>query len=152
MEATIVSRLAFTVVGLHYRGKNEENEIAQMWATSGSRLGEIEHVAEPGVAFGVIDHMDAEAGAFEYVAGLAVERAGDVPEGMVSWEIPAQTYAVFTCTLPTIRETMHRIYEEWLPASGYERPEGPEFELYGPAFDPRDPGSEMEVWIPVRRL
>lgn len=151
MEARITSKPAFTVGGLLYRGKNEEDEIAQLWATSGARLWDIQDVTRPGVAYGVIDHMDPESGAFEYLAGMEVKAGADLPEGMVSWEIPAQTYAVFACTLPTLMETMHQIYEQWLPQSGYERGTGPEFEFYGQEFDATDPGSRMELWIPVRR-
>ncbi|MFN2292200.1 MAG: GyrI-like domain-containing protein [Anaerolineae bacterium] len=150
MEATISSRPAFTVGGLLYRGKNEENEIAQMWSTSGARLWEMPNVTRPGVAYGVMDNMDLESGAFEYLAGLEVEAGADLPEGMVAWEIPAQTYAVFACTLPTLMETIHQIYEQWLPQSDYARSAGPEFEFYGQAFDANNPQSEMELWIPVK--
>lgn len=150
MKARITSRPAFTVGGLLYRGKNEENEIAKLWATSGARLWKIPDVARPGVAYGVIDHMDPTSGAFEYLAGLEVEAKAELPEDMVTWEIPAQTYAVFACTLPTLMETMHEIYEQWLPQSDYERSEGPEFEFYGQEFDANDPDSGMELWIPVK--
>ena len=63
--------------------------------------------------------------------------------------MPAQTYAVFSCTIPTIRETYQDIYGIWLPTSGYVRAPGPELELYGEAFDARDPASVFDVYIPV---
>jgi predicted transcriptional regulator YdeE len=44
-----------------------------------------------------------------------------------------------------------QIYGVWLPASGYVRTAGPELELYDERFDPRDPASVFEVYIPVHK-
>ena len=43
----LTSRQAFTVVGMKYRGKNEHNEIAQMWQVFIPRVEEIEHIVGP---------------------------------------------------------------------------------------------------------
>lgn len=150
MEAKIVKREAFAVVGLMHSGKNESNEIPQMWEALGPRLSEIPHVAVPDVAYGVCDNFDEGSGTFDYLAGIQVKRASDLPEGMASWHVPGATYAVFTCTLPTLGETHARIHSGWLPDSGYRRVPGPEFELYDGNFDPRDPDSRMDIYIPVQ--
>lgn len=150
MEARIVSRPAFTVMGLKYHGKNEEGEIPQMWQAFGPRMDGIKNVTDPNVAYGVCGNMNESTGEFDYVAGFEVSSAQDIPEGMVSWDLPENTYAVFTCTLPTIHETFQYIYESWLPQSDYQRAGGPEFELYDKDFDPEDPGSEMYIYIPVK--
>jgi len=150
MEPKIVSRPAFTVVGLKYRGKNENNEIPQMWSEFMPRVHEIKHMVEPHVAYGVCGNMDEDSGEFDYVAGFEVDSAADVPKGMVSWDIPAQTYAVFTCTLPTLGQTFQYAYKTWLPQSGYRCADSPEFELYDERFDPQDESSPMTVYIPVK--
>jgi AraC family transcriptional regulator len=150
MKAKIVKREAFTVVGLIHSGRNENNEIPQMWEALGPRFSEIRHVAKPDIAYGVIGSFDEESGTFDYLAGIEVDRAADLPKGMASWEVPAGTYAVFTCTLPTLGETHARIHSTWLPESGYERAPGPEFELYDEEFDPRDSSSKMEIYIPIQ--
>ena len=150
MEPKIVSRPAFTVVGMKYRGKNENNEIPQMWREFGPRECEIKHMAQPHVAYGVCGNYDEGSGEFDYVAGFGVDSLADMPEGMVSWEVPEQIYAVFTCTLPTLGETFEYAYKTWLPESGYERADGPEFELYDESFDPEDKSSQMTVYIPVK--
>jgi AraC family transcriptional regulator len=150
MEPKIINRPAFTVVGAKYHGKNENDEIPQMWGEFGPRMGEIKHVVDPHVAYGVMDNYDEESGTFDYLAGLEVESAVDLPEGMVGWEVPEQTYAVFTSTLPTLHETFQHIYETWLPQSGHQRAGGPEFELYDENFDPQDESSEMYIYIPVK--
>jgi AraC family transcriptional regulator len=146
----IIQRPAFTVVGMVHSGKNENDEIPQMWAAMGPRFAEVRHVVDPEDCYGVVDNMDEGNGTFDYVAGIEVERARDLPEGMVSWDVPGGTYAVFTCTLPGLGEAYTHAYSTWLPQSGYERAPGPEFELYDAEFDPKDANSKMEIYIPIR--
>jgi AraC family transcriptional regulator len=151
MEPQIVSKEAFKVVGLYYRGKNENSEIPQMWGTFMSRAGEVKHMVQfPNAAYGVCDNMDHETGEFDYVAAFEVSQVEDVPEGMVGLEIPGGTYAVFTCTLPTLGETFDHVYQVWLPKSGYQRACGPEFELYDEQFSTDEPDSPMYIYIPVK--
>ena len=150
MEAKIVEKSAFTVIGMHYRGKNENNEIPQMWQAFGPRVPEIKNVANPEVAYGLCDNMDEASGEFDYIAGFEVSSVVDLPEGMVRWEVTGGKYAMVTCTLPTLGETFKHIYHTWLPQSGYERGAGPEIELYDETFDPQDPNSQMEIYIPIQ--
>ena len=150
MEPKIIKGAAFTVVGMKYHGKNENNEIPQLWGEFGPRMGEIKQVANPHVAYGVCDNFDKGSSEFDYIAGFEVGSTDEIPEGMVSWDIPAGQYAVFTCTLPTLGEAYQYAYHTWLLQSGYQRAPGPEFELYDESFDPRDPSSEMDVYIPIK--
>ena len=149
MKPEMKSKPAFTVVGMKYRGKNENNEISQLWEAFGPRMSEITNVV--GQAYGVIDNHD-ETGEFDYIAGIKVGSAAAIPEGMVSFTVPEHLYAVFTCTLPTLFETFQRIYKEWLPQSGFKRDDGPEFELYDENFDPRNEDSKMYIYIPVSKV
>jgi AraC family transcriptional regulator len=151
MEPRIVSVPAFTVVGMKYRGKNEQNEIPQLWSQFGPRMGEIKHKVDRDIAYGVMGNYDENTGEFDYVAAIEVERADGIPTGMASWVVPEQTYAVFVCTLPTIRETFQHVYETWLPQSGYQRGSDVEFEFYDADFDPQDPSSEMQIYIPIKK-
>lgn len=68
---------------------------------------------------------------------------------MERWEVPAATYAVFRCTLNTLRQTFDYAYQEWLPNSPYERAPSPEFEYYGADYDPQNDDSPMSVFIPI---
>ena len=150
MEPQIIHRPAFIVVGMKYRGKNENDEIPQLWREFWPRTKEILHRVPANVAYGVIDKFDEEKGEFDYVAGLEVESPSEIPEGMTGVELPDQTYAVFDCTLPTLMETIGYVYQEWLPGSGYIRTEGPEFELYDERFDMAQGKLDMAIYIPVR--
>ena len=149
-EPKITSKPAFTVIGMKYRGKNEQEEIPQLWGKFMERESEINDRVNPRVCFGVEDNFDKTSGEFDYVAAFEVSSDADVPEGMVKWEVPDRTYAVFTCTLPTIREAYDTAYKSWLPQSGYQRAEGPEFELYDQDFEARDPTSKMYLYIPLK--
>jgi AraC family transcriptional regulator len=149
MEIKIVEREAFTIVGLKYRGKNENNEIPQMWQVLGPRTPEIKQMTGEQVAYGVCANMDMETHEFDYIAGFRVNSAEEVPEGMVAFEVPGARYAVFTTTLPKIGETFQNAYHTWLPGAGHQPSGGPELELYDERFDPQDPNSEFEVYIPV---
>jgi AraC family transcriptional regulator len=150
MEPKIVSRPAFTVVGLKYRGKNENNEIPQLWQQLDPRAKEIKDMVGPPVAYGISANVDHATGEFDYVAGFEVSSAETVPEGMVSFEVPGGKYAVFTTTLPKIGETFHNAYHTWLPQAGCAPAGGPELELYDERFDPRDPSSTFDLYIPIK--
>lgn len=147
MEPEIKSKPAFTVVGMKYRGKNEKDEIPQLWFKFGRRMNEIKHRIGP--AYGVRDNYDEESGEFDYVAGIGVDSSADIPESMVRIDVPEQTYVVFTCTLPTLVETFQHVYKIWLPQSDYKRVDGPEFELYDETFNPADETSMLYIYIPV---
>ena len=149
MEPKIVSKEAFSVVGISIRAHIDKHDIPQLWAQLGSRVREIPHLVQPGVAYGLSTSFDPETGEFEYVAGFGVEQVEDLPEGMGSWDVPAATYAAFTCTLPTMPEAYKYAYETWLPESGYQRAHAYEFELYDEAFDNQNPDSEFAFYIPI---
>lgn len=149
MEHEIVSKPAFTVVGMHYRGKNEQDEIPQLWGQFVPRIPEIQHRNPDPATYGVMYGYEEATGEFDYVAALHVNSASDLPEGMVSVEIPAARYALFTCTLPTLSATYRQIHP-WLAQSEYEHAGAPEFEYYGEDFDPEDSNSPMGVYIPIK--
>lgn len=149
MEIKIVERAAFTVVGLHHRGKSENNEIPLMWQALGPRIQEIKDIVDRMVAYGVSADMDQSTGEFTYIAGFEVSSAENAPEGMVAFEVPGATYAVFSTTLPKIGETFHNAFETWLPQAGHQPASSPMFEMYDERFDVQDPTSTFDVYIPI---
>jgi AraC family transcriptional regulator len=149
MEPTIVKKEAFTVVGMKYRGKNEHREIPQLWSVFIERIPMVKHIADPHVCYGVCDNEDESTGVFDYIAGLPVTDVSEIPEGMIHWEIPEQTYAMFTCTLSGIHEAFAYAYKTWLPQSGYQRADGPDLELYDEEFEPESGRDKMYIYIPI---
>lgn len=151
MQPQFVTKPAFTVVGLLIHTTPMAPEIPQLWEQFVPRMAEIAHEAEPGVTYGLMGHYDQETGMFDYMAGNVVEKVADLPAGMTRWEVPANTYAVFETTLPTIGEAFGYIYNTWLPTSGYQPVAAPSFERYGESFNPDDGNSTLEIYIPVEK-
>lgn len=150
MEPKIVRKPAFTVVGVKYHGKNENNEIKELWNEFGPRMAEVKQVINPDVCFGVCGNMDEQTQEFDYVAGFQVESTANMPEGLISFEVPEATYAAFSTTLPDIGRTFEHAFHTWLPQSRYQAAGGPELEVYGEEFDPHDPASLFDILIPIK--
>ncbi|GJM42525.1 MAG: transcriptional regulator [Ardenticatenaceae bacterium] len=146
MEPEIVTKPAFTAVGLMYYGKNQNNEIPGVWGKLNPRMGEIEH--KTGVAYGVCGELE-EDGRFHYLAGFEVTDAANLPSGMERWNVPEQKYAVFPCTLETIGQTYQYVFDTWFPQSGYQKGEGPDFEWYSKNFFP-GVNDEMAIYVPIK--
>ena len=151
MQPQFISKPAFTVVGMAIHTKPMTPEIPNLWDRFGPRMGEVQHLAEPGVSYGLMDHFDHQRGELDYMAGEAVTKAVDLPAGMTSWQGPANTYAVFETTLPAMGETFAYIYNTWLPNSGYRHAAAPYFERYSETFDPTEPGAKLSIYIPVEQ-
>lgn len=73
-------------------------------------------------------------------------------EGLDVIDIPAYTYAVFTCRgkMPdAFKDTYKRICTEFFPQSNYEYGQGVELEVY-PSADVQNPDYSCEIWIAVK--
>jgi AraC family transcriptional regulator len=94
----------------------------------------------------------ASDGKLEYICGVEVSEFAGVPAELTRVRIPPQRYAVFTHRghITGIRGTWIAILNKWLPESGYREANTPEFEKYGPQFDPRTGNGSLEIWIPIR--
>ncbi len=154
MEPSIVRKAAFTVVGMEYHGRNENNEIPALWESFLPRMDEIQHQVSTEGSFGLCigDPDYKQTGVFRYVAGQAVTEGATVPDGMVAVTVPEATYAVFTHrgTLETLGQTYDYIYGTWLPTSGRELADTPDFEFYDNRFDATSPSSEMDIYVPLK--
>ncbi|HCB47971.1 MAG TPA: hypothetical protein DEP47_00200 [Chloroflexi bacterium] len=149
MEPNVVSKPTFTIVGMKYRGKPEGDEIPDLWREFNPRIREIKYLTPSDESYGVMDNYDEKTGQFDYVSAVEVSKVVDVPEGMMSWDIPANKYATLEFEFSEIRQAFDNIYR-WIPESGNERAPGPEFEYYPPEFDPDDPDSRMQIYIPIK--
>lgn len=150
MEPKIVRKSSFQIIGMQFRGNNDNNACPKLWDKFAKRIADVKpFTTSPITAFGVCSNCDMENNIFDYTVGLEVKDSSRVPADMVSLEIPAQEYAVFECTLPTLMVVLDEIDKKWLPKSDYLRTAGPEFELYDADFDPEIPESKMYLYIPV---
>jgi AraC family transcriptional regulator len=148
----ILDKPSFTVVGIKIRTNNVDNTVPQLWTRFSRRMDEISQLSTPIVAYGLMDNYDEGSGEFDYMAAFGVSDVADLPAGMQSWTIPAQSYAVFACTMTTIRATYDAVYGEWLPASPYRHAHSPEFEMYDETFEIGDLNSQFYIYIPVEKV
>ena len=148
MEATFQSLPAFVAVGARYQGGMQNGEISRLWEQWGKAVTS-QPSTDPGVSYGMTLDFQGATMTIDYLAAVPVAENAPVPEGMVRLEVPAQTYAVFSCTLPTLSQTIMASYSEWLPASGYQRGTGPELERYDESFD--TPEQPLTFWLPIQK-
>ena len=103
-----------------------------------------------GKAYGVMSNFDDD-GNFDYTCGVKVSDFSLVPADWTRVKIPAQEYAVFTHRdhISTIRSTWATIWNRWLPESGRQVADAPNFELYGEDFDSQTGRGRVEIWLPL---
>jgi AraC family transcriptional regulator len=154
MEPKIMNRPGFKLVGMRYFGNNQNQEISKLWGAANQHLDKVKNVSPEWGAIGLCTTVaDAPPGEFEYVAGLAVDKAEDVPEGFVVREVPPYQYAVFTHVGPlnTLKDTYEYIYQTWLPQSGYQLAGSIDFEHYNEDFKDFAPDSRFYIYVPVKK-
>ena len=149
MTMKTVDRNALHVVGMTIQTRPLSPEIPALWPKFVARIGEIQGQAEPRVSYGV---MRGDAKVLHYMAAVSVSDTGPVPPGMTRLTIPAGTYAAFRYPLSGLGRGFSEIFEQLLPKSGYVQIEGqPLFERYDEAFDPGNPASGVDIFVPVRQ-
>lgn len=101
-------------------------------------------------AYGVAYNTDND-GSFDYLCGVEVASFAGLPDELARVRIPARRYAVFAHRdhISTIRSTMTTIWTQWLPQSGHQVADAPNFERYGEEFDSRTGAGGLEIWIPL---
>jgi AraC family transcriptional regulator len=120
-----------------------------LWQRFGAHFGRV-----PGqigwIAYGVCSNTDASG--FDYIAGVEVSDLAALPPEFARIQIAAQKYAVFTHSahISTVQGTFMAIFNQWLPASGYQAADGPTFERYDERFDPRTGMGGFEIWVAIK--
>lgn len=136
-------------IGQRYRFETSQG-IPQQWEKFAPHIGHV-----PGqvgsLSYGVCCNADG-AGNFEYVAGVEVANFDEVPAEFSRVRVPAQRYAVFSHRehISRLRATVYAIWNKWLPTSGYQHADAPDFERYDERFDPHTGNGVVEIWVPIK--
>jgi AraC family transcriptional regulator len=123
--------------------------IPAQWQRFAPNIGKI-----PGqvgwTCYGVCFNFDADAN-MDYMCGVEVAGSAPLPSGMDRLPIAEHHYAVFSHRdhISKIGSTWDAIFKEWMPKSGYSAAKAPQFETYGPDYDPRSGTGLVEIWIPI---
>ena len=149
MQPQLITKPAFTVVGLLLHTQPMSPEIPALWDKFVPRIGEIPHQTEGHVSYGLMGRFEQATGMFDYMAGNPVTQVDQLPTGMSRWDLAANTYVVLETALAKIGETMDYLYRTWLPSSDYQAVDAPSFERYGETFSPDNP--VLEVYVPVQK-
>ena len=169
LDYTITTMFPFRVIGFQKIFDNETAyaEIPRFWDEICARYADNVYAGNaPANPYeqAIVDHCigeygicidDIGEGRFRYlIAGTYT--GGAVPDGMVLYEFPQSSWAVFSC-IGQVPETLQnlntRIFREWLPGN-------PEYELCGNASvewydcihgEKTDPDYRSAIWVPVKK-
>jgi predicted transcriptional regulator YdeE len=102
-------------------------------------------------AYGAICGGDPKAQTMEYMCAVEVQSFDALPKELGRMRVPAVRYAVFLHegNVATIRDTWRQIFS-WLPNSGMQSAETPDFELYDERFDGATGEGGVEIWLGVK--
>lgn len=148
LEPRIILKPAFSVVGLSRPLARLVGDSEALWQELGSRYAEIPQ-ADPDAGYGVHTWTGSS---WQYLAGLSLRSAGgEIPPDMTLLQIEAHAYAVFVHIglVQDLPKTEGRIFEGWLPGSGYQPAADFYFEYYDDRFTPGSPDSVVFLWVPV---
>ena len=139
------------------QGETATADISAFWNEC-KKNGSIDAICK----YGRFDHVNGILGicfsaemadsGFPYGIGAEYNGAPLNGEALDIVEIPAYTYAVFSCKgkMPdAFIKTYRQICTEFFPQSNYEYGSGVELEVY-PSAEVQDPNYTCEIWIAVR--
>ena len=89
----------------------------------------------------------------EFMCGVEVGSFAGLPAELGRMRIHAQRYAVFVHSGPgsALLMTWERIMREWLPGSGHQSAEAPDFEVHGRPIAAGSGPDDVEIWISLAR-
>ena len=150
-EPRFETRKAFLVAGLSARYDYEScgGGIPAQWQRFGPYIGSV--AGQVGSdAYGV--RYNSDDNGLDYLCGVEVGEFSQLPPELSRVRVPANHYAVFTHYghISAIRSTWSTIWSKWLPKSGHQIADAPDFERYDARFDPRSGNGEVEIWVPLK--
>ena len=157
LEPEIVSNKIRRFVGLNtvfYSVDSDKNNIGKklppLWDDFLGRMIEVENPIS-GTCYGLVRQIKDSSDQLEYYAAVEVDEIELVPKGMVSVDIPASQYAIFTHRgeVKSIDTTVNYIYSSWLLKSAWQHASGPDLEIYDHKYDSASVNSVMYYAIPI---
>jgi AraC family transcriptional regulator len=99
--------------------------------------------------YGIV--TNASTSSMDYLCGVEVPDFSDVPPEYTRLNLPAARYVVFPIKdhISAIQSAWAGVWNTWFPTSGYAAANGPPFEKYGEAFNPKTGLGGYELWVPV---
>ena len=103
-------------------------------------------------AYGAICGGDPKTQSMEYMCAVEVQSFDALPKELGRMRVPAARYAVFLHegNVAAIQDTWRQILSVWLPSSGMQSAQTPDFELYDERFDGTTGNGGVEIWLGVK--
>ena len=100
--------------------------------------------------YGVCWNTQADC-TFDYLTGVEISSANNLPADFTSLKLIARRYAIFPHTghVSAIPRTIDAIWSKWVPECGLKIARAPCFERYTAEFNGQTGMGGMEIWIPV---
>lgn len=168
MDYRIAPMFPFKLIGFQkeFSMENSYEEIPKYWDEICEKYANNVYAGNPPAnpyEQAIIDHCigeyavcidDLGGDRFRYlIAGKYT--GGEVPAGMVLYEFPRGTWAIFDSIGPnpaSLQALNTRIFNEWLPNNpDYELSGNANIEWYDCFSDMTDPDYHSAIWIPVRK-
>lgn len=158
MEPTILTRKETYVIGFTFTASVTEDLDQNLSATTTERLRA--RKAELHNQIGTAEYLiqvypdkpdfDSAIDPFTTIIGVEVSSLSTIPEGFISYTIPAGEFARFTHkgSEESLGETYDFIYSSWLSESEYEYPEF-DYEYWDERYNPEAEDNEIDLFIPL---
>ena len=149
---TIVTHRAFRVVGMSERySMSDIAGIPAQWQRFVPHMLNLASGNGRETTYGVCYNTD-ETG-MDYMCAVEVNDFGHIPRELSRLSIGEHLYAHFTHRghVMQLRRMWQVIFNDWLPTSGYEIAQAPDFERYGDDFDAMRGEGLLELFVPVRK-
>lgn len=137
MNYRVVEKEGFRIIGvsqpLHKELEQNFMTVPKMWqqAAADGTIGRLAAMmnGQPMGLLGVSACNDEEEWRYYIAVASSMPRPG---QGLEEYYVPASTWAVFpgSGTNISLQELEQRVIREWLPTSGYEYADAPDFEVY----------------------
>lgn len=153
MEPEIIQLPAMKIVGIANRYSDGDLSLPKLWSGFRPYRNNIPNRVGSDF-FGIYESYqeNEDETEFVYICSAQVSSFDDVPEGMISRELSAQTYARFSHKGPInkLEESLKYIWGSWLPKSKYEYNDRPDFELLPNDYNGASEESVMFLHIPIQ--
>ena len=154
MEPEIINNSKMYLVGVIESGKNlNDINIRELWEKFQKLEEQINHEI-PGIRYEVhIEDNNSKPIRHFCFIGVEIEKIEDIPIEMFVKEIPSGNYLTFTHKFKDggFKTAFEKIYN-WLKNSEYKSAYPFDIQSYDPSYKgPKDPESEVEILIPIKK-
>ena len=160
MSPKFIEKDEFILIGSRKYTGNGFQVIGEAWQELKENMDKINRI-NSNTMYGFEDYSEdfsKEPLQFYYMAAVEAEKDTDIPEGMYMKKIPKASYAVFTVNGNNangeIGKAFHYIYDSWLPSSEYYLSDElcADFEYYDERWDCQSSSTQMDLYIPIKKL